>query len=149
MKVAPLDLPPVEPGPEPRLEEMEVEIEPVDTIFSRPFSNAMPPPPQMEEVLEIDASSFGIQLPEVQAPIEPSAATQPSAGEYQDLSQPLLVSPPPVPRTAPVEEIDPLDLDLVPLPDLFCPKCLSLIPESHHGSYYTECPKCSWMIKMK
>ena len=60
--------------------------------------------------------------------------------------------PPTIPLTGqrvPTVRIDNLDLDLAELPDLICPKCQVVIPESHQGSFCAQCPKCGEIIKLK
>ena len=72
---------------------------------------------------------------------------------------PSAVEEPPAPLVVELPEMDPATADIGHMefpvlkmaeqPDLYCPKCQSLIPENSHGSFYTACPRCGEIIKMK
>lgn len=147
MKVAPLDLP---PPAEPGLDDVEVVTESAEPVFPSRGVKVALPPPELEQTLEIEPTSLGIELPELRLATEPAQPpTTRSAKAYKDSISSLPVEDPARLPPAEASQIDPLDRDLVPLPDLFCAKCKTLIPESYHGAFFTACPKCGEIMKMK
>ena len=103
------------------------------------------PPPLPVEIREVDLATKVLPPP---LPVGNAAADYASASTER---------PPPVPaeilaavnKEAKTGDTEALGLDMVCLPELFCPKCKALIPESHQGAFFTACPKCGEIIKMK
>ena len=151
MKVASVDLP-HPPEPEAGPEDVEGATQPVEPVFSGRILTTDLPASGIEETVEIEPSRFGIDLPELKLATEPPPAPvmTRSARAYQESIAALpVVLPAPTPASEEAGELDPLALNLAPLPDLFCPKCRALIPESHHGAFFTACPKCGEIVRMK
>ncbi len=151
MKVVSSDLPPsAEAGPDGS--DLEVVSETVEPGISGRFIRADLPPPEIEQTLEIETGSFETGLPELrlatEPPVEPVMTR--SAKAYQESIAALPVELPlPPPPSGDAGQMEPINPDLAPLPDLFCPKCRALIPESHYGAFFTPCAKCGEIIKMK
>jgi hypothetical protein len=130
MSTKPVSLPKSTANPGEELNAFQAKISPVENAGA---AAGLPPPPVTRSTTSI---------PMVRALGGPEIAAEE-------------LRPPPPPtialtgQKAPTVRIDKLDLDLADLPDVVCPKCQVVIPESHHGSFVAQCAKCGEVIKLK